>query len=122
MLTASLPTRTIKILSRIVAGKETPNQVHYYRLNTISSMESCLRSMGFDDLQFILLSPRMGSRGSIPWFLLFPDYVIGRMGLLKHYSLRILCLARLAGTPPEDGREANLMPSPGRNGTAAALK
>ena len=117
MLTALLPTRTIKFLSRTIVGKETPNQAHYYRLNTISSIGSCLRSRGFDDLQFVLLNPRMGRRGSMGSFLLFPDYVIGRMGLLKDYSLRILCLAKLARMPPGGGSEAKLTPGTAREST-----
>jgi SAM-dependent methyltransferase len=122
MVTAALLRRTIKFLSRIIAGQETPSEAHYYRLNTISSIDGCLRRMGFDDLQFVLFNARMGRRGSMRRFLFFPDYLIGRTGLLKDYSLRILCLARLAVAPPDDGRELNLTLSPGHNGTSAIHK
>ena len=121
-LTAWLPTHTIKSLSRLIDGKETPNEAHYYRLNTVSSMGGCLRRMGFDDLQFVLLDPRMGARGSLRWFLFFPDYVIGQTGLLKHYSLRILCLAKLTVAPPGDGPETNLTLSPSHHGTSGIHK
>ncbi len=100
MLTASLSTRTIKSLSRLIMGRETTNQAHYYRLNTISNLDGCLRSMGFDGLEFVLLDSRMGRRGSLCRLVFLPDYLIGRTGLLKHYSLQILCLARLAVAPP----------------------
>ncbi|OHB62908.1 MAG: hypothetical protein A2Y76_11495 [Planctomycetes bacterium RBG_13_60_9] len=116
--TALLPTRAIKFLYRLVEGIETPNETHYYRLNTVSSMDGCLRSMGFDDLHFVVFSPRMGRRGSMRWWLLSPDYVIGRMGLLKHYSLQILCLARLAVPLPDGGSRTNLEQRPGRQGTS----
>jgi SAM-dependent methyltransferase len=117
MLTASLPTHTIKSLSHLIDGEETPNEAHYYRLNTVSRLEGCLRRLGFDDLQFVLLDPWVGRKGSLHRFLFLPDYVIGRMGLLKHYSLRILCLARLATAPSEEGLETNPMP-PSRSETS----
>jgi SAM-dependent methyltransferase len=113
-----LPIRTIKFLSRLIEGRETPNQAHYYRLNTISSIGGGLRNAGFDDLRFVLFSPRMGRRGSLRRLLLFPDYVIGRTGLIKHYSLQILCLARLAVPPLDSGMKMNLEQRPGRQGTS----
>jgi hypothetical protein len=78
--------------------------------------------VGADDLQFVLFNARRGRRGLMRRFLFFPDYLIGRPGLLKHCALRILCLARLAVAPPDDGREVNLTLSPGHNGISAIHK
>jgi SAM-dependent methyltransferase len=112
MFTTLLPIRAIKSLSRIIEGTETLNHAHHYRLNTVSSIGRCLRSMGFDELRFVLLSPRMGKKGSMRRLLLLPDYWIGRSGLLRHYSLQILCLARRAQTPPDPGTETGSQPNP----------
>lgn len=90
-----LPISLIKIATYIITGSPTPNEVHYYRMNRVDIICKCLKSKGFDRLHIVLLNALPGGRRRRTRKLVaYPDYLIGRSGLISSFSMRILCLAR----------------------------
>ena len=94
LLTSSLPINWLKFLSRIISGGETTNEVHFYRLNQVNTIVRCLETNKFDNIQIVLLDSLPSNR----WLrkFSFPDYLIGRSGLIRNYSSKLVCLARLS--------------------------
>lgn len=87
-----LPNKTIKLLTRLINRKATINDVHYYRLNTVSQIEETLMTFGFHDICVVLLD-KLPSNPRLR-LLLLPDYLLGRFNLIHHYSIGLLCIAR----------------------------
>jgi len=94
-ITSFLPESLIKIATYIINGSPTTNKVHYYRMNRVDIICKCLKSNGFDRLHIVLLNILPGEpRRRTRTLVFYPDYLIGRSGLISSFSMRILCLAR----------------------------
>lgn len=92
-LTSSLPIQWIKVLSRVITGKETPNDTYYYRLNPVGKIKRCLDSEGFSKINIVLFNPILGKKWTLRRFAYRLDYWIGRASLVRDHSIRILCVA-----------------------------
>ena len=93
LLTSALPINWLKYLSLIIFGRKTSNEVHFYGMNQINTIVRCLHTNKFDKINIVLLDALPSNK----WLrkCCYPDYLLGRSGLFKNYSLRLVCMARL---------------------------
>ena len=94
LTTLLLPTSWLRFLSRTLYGWETKNEVHYYRMNRINTIVQCLEANKFDNIHIVHIDFLYKHGWSK--IIKYPDYLIGRSGLIKNYSSQLVCLARLS--------------------------
>ena len=94
LLISSLPVNWIKYLSKIFTDSETTNEVHFYRMNRVNTIVQCLEANTFNNIHIVLVDFLPNNR----WLrkISYPDYLIGRSGLVRKYSSKLVCLARLS--------------------------
>ena len=101
LVVSRLSTGFLKLLTKLLEGKPTPNDVHHYRMNDLCTIGKWLNATGFIDIEITLLD-KLPS-GKVRRILLLPDYLLGRLNLFRDFSIGLLCIAQKpfsASVPP----------------------
>lgn len=93
VLSSMLPNKWLKFLSFIITGKKIKNEVHYYRMNHVNIIKKTLEENNFKKINIVLMNYFPNNK-LMRRACLF-DYFIGKSGLIKNYSMIIICLAEL---------------------------
>ena len=93
-LTSALPINWLIYLSIAISGRKTTNEVHFYRMNQVNTIVRCLHANKFDKTHIVLLDCLPSNK----WLrkCSYADYLIGRCGLVRNYSSKLVCMAILS--------------------------
>ena len=97
LLAALTPLRTKQMLLKGIYGSTTTNEVHWYRLNTVSAFKSVLQDEGFSDISIALLNklpdqPR--ARVAQSWY-----FQLCKLPFFRMLSPGLFCTARKTVSP-----------------------
>lgn len=91
-IVAQAPLAFLRIGSKILTGKRTENEVHWYRMNTSKDCDTLLSKAGFESVSTVFLN-RLPTSKPLR-YILFPYYSLCRMKWAQKYSVSLLFIGR----------------------------
>lgn len=74
---------------------ETENEKHYYRANTVKSLENTLLALGYSDISFYILNTLVSKERNKRLRMVFwPYYQLCRISFMRRFGGSLLCIAR----------------------------